>query len=115
MSDTSSLGAIDLALSNMHCDRCMQRVEQQLQGMPGVESVEVRMGGARIIYYPQLTGPRIFSDALNLLGYPVVRPAESKKGPIGRWIDRLGKSNRRNFGDASLDCCTLNRKNREKG
>jgi copper chaperone CopZ len=107
--DTAALDSVEITIENMTCDNCVRRVRSALEELPGVESVEASLGSARVMYYPQVVSPRAFRERLGQVGYPVPTPGASKKGFLGRWIDRMAASNRATFGTEALDCCKLNK------
>jgi copper chaperone CopZ len=109
--ESAMLESMELDIEGMTCERCAERVEEALQGLPGVDAVHAEVGHARVLYYPHMTGRREVERSLSLLGY---RAAGAKrKGAVARWLDRLAAANRKNFGEKTLDCCSLNRKHPE--
>jgi copper chaperone CopZ len=107
MRDIDDLGVtVDLVLDGMSCPRCAQRVEQALSSVPGVASVEARIGGARVVYYPEVTRLRALRERLDRIGYPVREPAPRGLGRLAL----IGA--RRRLGTEALDCCTLHPANR---
>jgi copper chaperone CopZ len=107
MRDIDDLGVtVDLVLDGMSCPRCAQRVEQVLSSVPGVASVSARVGGARVLYYPQVTRLRVLRERLDRMGYPVREPAPRVLARLA-WL-----AARRRLGTEELDCCTLHPANR---
>ena len=109
MTDSVSLEHKELVLSNMTCDLCVERVRRALETLPGVENVDVSIGRAKVVYYPEVTRPAILLECVAEIGYPVLPSPRDKKGVFGRWLDRLIESNKQSFGSQALDCCKLNR------
>ena len=52
--------SITYAVPGMHCDHCVAAVEQELSGVPGVESVEVDLESKLVV----VTGDALEDEAL---------------------------------------------------
>ncbi len=42
------MAEVTVRIDGMHCGSCIRRVTQSLQGVPGTEVAEVRLGAARV-------------------------------------------------------------------
>lgn len=110
MEDSLLTQTAELSIEGMSCDRCVARVEEALKEIPGVESVRVVIGHARVVYQPEIASRAEMGLRIHGLGYRIAATAGRRKGPLARWLDRLALSNAKTFGSGPLDCCTLGRK-----
>ena len=62
---------IELRVEGMDCQGCVQSVTRTLNGVPGVEKVDVSLeqARARITYDPAKSGPEQFKRAIERAGY----------------------------------------------
>ena len=88
-------------------------VRQLFEDMEGIVGVRVVENSVQIEYYPQLLGPRDFLEKLSASGYHTEENRQTGKGPLNRWLKKMADSNQKTFGDAPLDCCTLNSKKKK--
>ena len=66
----------EFSITGMSCAACSARVENRLNGLPGIKGVAVNLatGKASVQYIPGLIGPREIVEAVNKLGFKA-RPA----------------------------------------
>ena len=105
------LKTISVLIDGMHCDSCIKTIKNSLEAVDGVAFADVAVGKADISYLPQLVSPRYLETVIQESGYSV-RKKVKKKGPFGRYIDRMIESNEKNFGTQKLDCCSLSKEDR---
>ena len=62
---------IELKVEGMDCQGCVQSVTRTLNGVPGVEKVDVSLeqARARITYDPAKSGPEQLKRAIERAGY----------------------------------------------
>ena len=103
----ADLAILDLTVTGMHCESCVQRVTAAVGALAGVEAVNARVGGVRVEYYPQAVSREGIEAAIRGLGYGI--------DPVGDdarrdgFLARMARTNQELFGGRRLDCCTLNR------
>jgi copper chaperone CopZ len=100
---------IELGVSGMHCDSCVERVKSAVCALAGVEGVDVGIGSVRVEYYPEAVTRAQIAGAIEAAGYALV-DIPVARGPVNRFLDRMTRTNQELFGNQRLDCCTFNRK-----
>ena len=85
------------------------KVGARLTNIEGIEQFRLVDGMADISYNPQLISLHSIKTEMVNAGLVLAQPGKSK-GILGRFIDRLAESNKKNYGSAALDCCNLNNK-----
>ncbi len=60
-----------LAITGMHCDHCVMRVQKALGAVPGVQVRQVRIGMATLAYEPTQTTPEALREAIEAVGFQV--------------------------------------------
>ncbi|MCF8219212.1 MAG: hypothetical protein K9I29_09175 [Bacteroidales bacterium] len=85
-------------------------VKQTLNNINGVNHVAEDPDGLTVSYNPYSLSDSILIQEMKKMGFLTVEEAESKKGFIARWLDKMAKINKKNFGDKPLDCCELKEK-----
>lgn len=62
---------VDIRIEGMSCEGCVKSVTRALQGVPGVQSVEVFLeeGKARVAYDPRKAGLAELKGAVERAGY----------------------------------------------
>jgi len=62
---------VEMKVEGMDCQGCVQSVTRMLNGVPGVERVEVSLAQAqaRVTYDPAKAGPEQFKRAIERAGY----------------------------------------------
>jgi copper chaperone CopZ len=106
MDQSGALQALEIPVSGMHCDRCLQRVRAALAEVPGIERSVVTLGSVMLEYYPEAMSPDAVHAKIEALGYtvPVATPS---RNPVRRFLDRMTVANEKAFGNEPLDCCTM--------
>ena len=61
---------LQLAIDQMHCNACVNRVTTALQNQRGVTVGEVKVGQATVAFDEQSTNPRAIAQAVTEAGYP---------------------------------------------
>ncbi len=76
---SSTLAAVDLAITGMSCAGCAHNVEQALRRTPGVAVAEVNFATrrARVQYDPARTGPAQLEASIRGAGYGVAIPEDA--------------------------------------
>jgi len=102
------LQSLDLPVTGISCETCVQRVRQALAGLPGVEleRIKVEIGRVRLDYYAAAVSAETIRARIESLGYGIPVPARSRN-PIRRFLDRLGDANARALEGKRLDCCKI--------
>ncbi len=79
--DPGKLQEITLKVSGMQCSACALNIERTLKKLEGVASASVNlpMAKAYVSYDPALVGPKEIEDAIEAIGYKVVRDSLSLK------------------------------------
>jgi copper chaperone CopZ len=109
MDDSGALESLDITVSGMHCDACVQRVRAALAREPGIERAEVTLGKVTLAYYPGAISIDAVRSRIEALGYSVPVPTRSRS-PVRRFLDRMTVANEKAFGNERLDCCTMRMK-----
>jgi copper chaperone len=65
--------ALELKVNGMHCDACVRRVTKALGAVPGVEVKHVEVGSASVTYDPSKASPSAIEQAVDGIGFEVVR------------------------------------------
>lgn len=73
----------------------------------GVEDVKKNGASLSITFNELILSKHYFEHTLDEYGLLVHK---QKKGFLSRFIEKLGKSNSRQFGSKRLDCCDVNKK-----
>jgi copper chaperone len=60
---------LDIQIGGMSCQHCVAAVRGALDGLPGVEVEEVRVGSARVRHEPGTTTAEQIRDAIRDEGY----------------------------------------------
>ncbi len=106
MSYSEGLQSLDLPVSGMICEACVQRVRQALASLPGVESIEVQVGWVRLDYYAEALSADSIRARIESLGYGVPSPQPSRN-PVRRLLERMGEANAKALAGKRLDCCKI--------
>ncbi len=101
-----ALERVELSVSGMSCENCVQRVKQALTGLPGVLDVEVSIGRVSLSYYPQAVGSEAINSRIEALGYRIPVPSKSRN-PFRRLVDRMGDANEKALEGKRMDCCKI--------
>ena len=101
------LQSLDLPVAGMSCAACVQRVRQALEGLPGVEGLEVAIGRVHLQYYPEALSRDAIRARIEAVGYRVAAPAPRSRNPIRRFLQRMGEANDRALAGKHLDCCKI--------
>jgi copper chaperone CopZ len=104
---SEGLQSLDLPVAGMSCATCVQRVRQALEGLPGVEGLEVAIGRVRLQYYPEALSRDAIRARIEAVGYKVAAPAPRSRNPIRRFLERMGEANDRALAGKRLDCCKI--------
>lgn len=78
---------------------------KKIKELPGVNTISVENKRLSIQFDPNSIEKSELVGQLEELGFKPVK--EAKKGFWARWIDRLAKDNKKNFGSQRLDCCNI--------
>lgn len=60
---------LTLAIEGMHCQACVRRVTDALQGVSGVQPKSVAVGSAQVAFNPDKTTPEEIAAAVNGIGF----------------------------------------------
>jgi len=63
---------INLKISGMSCNHCVMAVKKELSKL-SLESAEVQIGQAKIIYDETLTTPALINEAVEEAGFKVIQ------------------------------------------
>ena len=96
----------EFSIEGMHCEQCVEKIEESLSGVEGMEYFDVRIGHVRVSYLSQLIDKENIVGLIKAVGYSVLRHAP-KKSVWNRFIDRMIQNNENTFGTAKLDCCSI--------
>jgi copper chaperone CopZ len=102
------IATLELAIDGMTCDACVRKVEFAVGTIAGVETVDARIGGVRVEYYPLAASREGIEAAIRELGYAVA-DEPGREGPARGFLTAMARTNQALFGNRRLDCCTLNR------
>jgi copper chaperone CopZ len=109
MDQSGTMQSIELAVTGMHCDSCVQRVRAALLEEPGIERADVTLGTVILEYYPEAISVDAVRAKIEALGYAIPVPPRSRN-PLRRFLDRMAAANEKAFGHERLDCCTMRMK-----
>ncbi len=109
MDESGATQSIELAVTGMHCESCVQRVRAALSEEPGIERAEVALGRVTLEYYPEAISIDAVRAKITALGYSIPIPTRSRN-PLRRFLDRMAAANEKAFGHERLDCCTMRMK-----
>jgi copper chaperone len=59
----------NIRIEGMSCEHCVAAVRKGLEAVPGVKSLDVRIGSARVGYDPAVAAPERFEQVLVDLGF----------------------------------------------
>ncbi len=110
MDESIRTESAELSIEGMSCESCVARVEAALREIPGVESVQVAVGRASIVYQPDFASRIEMGRRIEALGYRIAGTDGVRKGRVAGWLDRMIRSNDAAFGQGELSCCTIGRK-----
>jgi copper chaperone CopZ len=99
---------IDLDVSGMQCDSCVERLEAAVSAIPGVEAVNARIGSVHVEYWAEAVTRVQVVEAIEREGCTVTAE-DGKDAPPHGFLARMARNNEKAFGHQRLDCCTLNR------
>ena len=97
---------VDLPVSGMSCENCVERVKRALAGLPGVQEVNVEIGKVSLAYYREAVSPEVITSRVEALGYRIPTPTRSRN-PFRRFIDRMGEANAKALEGKRMDCCKI--------
>ena len=60
---------LKLSIEGMHCEACVRRVTNALQGISGVQLGAVKIGSAQMEFAPELTSAEAVAAAVNGIGF----------------------------------------------
>ncbi len=60
---------LTLSIEGMHCQACVRRVTDALQGVSGVQPKSVSVGSAQVAFNPDKTTPEEIAAAVNSIGF----------------------------------------------
>ena len=60
---------VQLAIEGMHCDACVRRVTNALNGVKGVRVDSVKVGSAEVSFDPKVVAPEKVTAAVNGIGF----------------------------------------------
>lgn len=67
---------MELKIEGMSCGHCVMSVRRALSKLPGVEVMDVRIGGATVALDPSKAGEAGLAEAVGGAGYVLVSAAE---------------------------------------
>ncbi len=62
---------IQLSIHGMNCGHCVKAVERALDALPGIDSREVTVGAARVVFDDAKTSPEAVAAAIQDEGFQV--------------------------------------------
>ena len=98
--------SVDLVISGMSCQGCVERVEKALAGVAGLERADVQLGRAHLELYPQVITTEKLQEMIEVLGYTIPVLSE-RHNPFQRFLARMIENNEKTFKGERLDCCTM--------
>lgn len=84
-----------------------KNIQSKIKQLRGVNNVSQENDQLIIHYDPYSVSEKFLIKWLSELGFEPA--AEKKKGFFARWIDKMAKDNKENFGTKSLDCCDMDK------
>ena len=111
--ETADLDTLRVPVSEIDAVGSADRLASELQSLTGVEEASVQGSLLTVHYVAELTSGEAIKREIGRLGYDVAVP-EKRRGMFNRFLDRMIESNRKSFGNETLDCCTINSKNKKK-
>ena len=105
MDDYTAL--LDLFVDNLENIRDIESLKQEIEHLDGIDHAQIGNKHIKIEYNTYALSIEAVKDALRSFGC-IIPEQKKEKNPLKRMITRLGESNKKTFGDAPLDCCSLN-------
>ena len=107
------LQKLNLKIENFDYSSDLERIEKSLKSMAGVHTLGREEKKLSITYHPDIISAYSVREAIKELGYSIERKSRTKN-PFKRFVKWLADSNEKDFGNESLDCCTINRRHTSK-
>lgn len=84
MAQRGGLCSVTLAVEGMTCGSCVQTIEQQIRGLPGVIHIEVSLEqkNATVIFDPASHSPESLADAIEDMGFESDSTSASPSMPV---------------------------------
>jgi hypothetical protein len=82
-------------------------IELYFKDEPGILTFTCTQNEIRINYNSFIQTESTILESIQMLGFSTNQSSE-KKSAISKWLSKLAKSNRENFGNQRLDCCKIN-------
>ena len=80
-----------------------------LSNIEGLEKVSTTSEGVTVDYDPAVLSLDSICSIISSAGFQWEKK-QKPRNPVKRFLNRLAKSNQKNFGSETLDCCQLNKK-----
>lgn len=70
------MSIVQLAAPSISCGGCVRRVRLALEGQPGINSIEAKIGEATVEFDPGITSVEQIKGTMAAAGYPVAGASE---------------------------------------
>ncbi|WP_320047956.1 heavy metal-associated domain-containing protein [uncultured Ilyobacter sp.] len=110
-----------IIIEGMMCGHCENTIEKKLKSIEGIGSVEVSLDEKSAFISGEIEEDLI-KKAIEEEGYKVLsieiveahlKEEKEKKGFFSKLIGKIEKSNEKEFGKGSIDCCDLSKQEKE--
>lgn len=96
---------LNIKILGMSCENCEKTITEALEKLKGISKVSVshKKSKGHIEFNHHQVKQEIIEEEITKLGYQV------KKSAVQKWLERLAKSNEKQFGHKQLDCCSIDK------
>ncbi len=109
MIDDTMTANARLPIEALEAGTAGKQIVALISKIEGIEKLSIANNAVEVCYYPQIISLTAIKSEFGKAGIAFAEPVKAK-GFLGRFIDRLAESNKKNFGSSKLDCCNLNNK-----
>ncbi len=88
-------------------------IARVLSKLDGIKTFDISDNKIKLSFISDIVSINIIKEEIEKNGLKIISN-KKKLNPFTRLINRLIKSNEKNFGSKTLDCCNLNKKNVNK-
>jgi len=96
---------LNFKILGMHCENCKTTLTKTLEKLKGINFVSIDLESCKchIEFDPNIIKEESIENEITKLGYHI------EKGRFQKWLDRMAKSNEKQFGSKHLECCNINK------
>ena len=98
----------DIRVENFGVHSDFSALKINLMTRIGIENVSFHDGILHVDYIPYAISSNQIKEVVSENGCMIISETTGKKS-IKKFIDRMGRNNRKTFGGSALNCCDLNK------